>query len=120
MWERLQMAIGSLSYFVFWILLAGFATLIGFQLHATLVAISIAVINNPTLRPIGWSLDTIYGLSRVFWLILGIFWLGWVMYTEGLLREGKNQKHLLKRFFLLALILGLIYGSTYIVFLFLP
>jgi hypothetical protein len=117
MLERLKSALSNTSYFVFWIILAALAALVVFQLHATLIAIAIAVIENPGLRPPGWSTDTIYGLSRVFWLILGIFWLGWVMFTEGYLREGVNQKRLLKRSFLVLVFVGVIYGSSYLVLL---
>jgi len=117
MLQRLQSAVSNISYLVFWIVLAGLVTLIVFQLHATLILVSIAIVENPAIRPPGWSMDTTYGLSRVFWLILGIFWLGWVMFTEGYLREGKNNQRLLKRFSLLILILGGLYGLTYIVLL---
>lgn len=110
----------NISYLVFWILLAVLAGLTAFQFHATLISIAIAIIENPTVRPTGWSLDTIYGLSRVFWLVLGILWLGWVMFCEGYLREGKNQQSLLKRLSLLLLISGALYGSSYIVLLLLP
>ena len=117
MLERLQSALSNVSYFVFWVVLAALVTFVGFQIHATLIAISIAVIENPSLRPLGWSMDTTYGLSRVFWLILGIFWLGWVTFTEGYLREGVNQKHLIKRSILLLVIVGVIYGINYLVLL---
>jgi hypothetical protein len=117
MLERLQSALGNISYFVFWIVLAALAAFVAFQIHATLIAIAIAVIENPSLRPSGWSTDTIYGLSRVFWLILGIFWLGWVTFIEGYLREGKNHQLLIKQSTLLLVILGVIYGINYLVLL---
>lgn len=116
----LKSAFGNLSYFIFWLALAVLVTLSAFQFHATLTAISISIIENPSLRPTGWTLDTVHGLSRVFWLILGIIWLGWIMYTEGYLREGKNQQHLISRFIRLLLILVVIYALNYIVLLLLP
>ncbi|MCJ7702294.1 MAG: hypothetical protein MUO62_11985 [Anaerolineales bacterium] len=117
MLERLKSALSNISYLIFWIVLAALAVFVVFQIHATLIAIAIAVIENPDLRPLGWSMDTTYGLSRVFWLILGIFWLGCVMFTEGYFREGVNQKRLLKRFFLSLVIVGVIYGINYLVLL---
>ena len=42
------------------------------------------------------------------------------MYTEGYLREGKNQQHLISRFIRLLLILVVIYALNYIVLLLLP
>ncbi len=117
MLKLLQSAFGNLSYFVFWVVFAALAAFVVFQLHATLIMIAIAVIENPTLRPSGWSTDTTYGLSRVFWLILGIFWLGWVTFIEGYLREGKNRQLLIKRSTLLLVIVGVIYGINYLVLL---
>jgi hypothetical protein len=117
MLERLKSALGNISYFVFWIILAALAVFVMFQIHATLIAIAIVVIENPDLRPLGWSMDTTYGLSRVFWLILGIFLLGWIMFTEGYLQEGVTQKRLLKRFFLSLVIVGVVYGINYLILL---
>jgi len=117
MLERLKSVFSNIGYFVFWVILAILAGVLIFQLHATLIAISISIIKNPSLRLPGWSMDTTYGLSRVFWLILGIFWLGWVMFTEGFLREGKNHKRLMKRSLLLLVVVGVIYGLSYLLLL---
>lgn len=117
MLKRLQSALSNVSYFIFWVVLAALAAFLVFQLHPTLIRISIAVIENPSLRPPGWSLNTTYGLSRVFWLILGILWLGWVMFTEAHLREGKNRQLLIKRSILLLVIVGALYGLNYLVLL---
>ena len=117
MLDRLKLALSNISYLVFWIVLAALSVFVMFQIHTTLIAIAITVIENPDLRPLYWSMDTTYGLSRVFWLILGIFLLGWVMFTEGYLREGVTQKRLLKRFFLFLVIVGVIYGINYLVLL---
>jgi len=118
--KRLQSALGNLGYFFFWIVFVILVTFTVFQLHPTLIAISITIIENPALRPVGWSMDTTYGLSRVFWLVLGILWLGWVMFTEGYLREGKNNQQLLKRSFILLLIIGVVYAISYLTLLLLP
>jgi hypothetical protein len=117
MLSRLRSAIGNISYFILWAILAGLAAFLVFQIHATLIAISISVIENPNLRPPGWSMDTTYGLSRVFWLILGILWLGWVMFAEGYLREGVKHKRLIKRSLLLLVISGGVYGINMLVLL---
>jgi len=113
--KRIQPIFAQIGYVIFWLVLVILVTLTAFQVHGTLIAISIAIIANPSLRPLGWSTDTIYALSRVFWLILGIFWLGWVMYTEGYLREG-YQRHLLKqRTIRLTVILAVIYGACLLI-----
>jgi len=111
MLERLKSVFSNIGYFVFWVILAILAGVLIFQLHATLIAISISIIKNPSLRLPGWSMDTTYGL------ILGIFWLGWVMFTEGFLREGKNHKRLMKRSLLLLVVVGVIYGLSYLLLL---
>lgn len=116
MFKRLQPVLAPVGYIVFWSGLAVFATLTAFQIHGTLIAISLAVIENPSLRPLGWSTDTVYALSRVFWLILGIFWLGWVMFTEGYLREGYQRQLLKNRTLRLMIILG----ATYVIFFIIP
>jgi hypothetical protein len=113
--NRLQPIIAWIGYFVIWLSSIIFVTLTAFQVHGTLIAISLAVIENPNLRPPGWSTNTTYGLSRVFWLILGILWLGWVMYTEGYLREGYQRHLLIQRSVRLGIILAVVYGSSLII-----
>ncbi len=112
MLAKIKSFFNNLSYFVFWVILAVLATLVAFQLHTTLISLSIALIGSD-LRPVGWSMTTTYGLARVFWLIIGILWLMWVMFTEAHLREGKNRKLLLKRFGIFLGILAIIYGVNY-------
>ena len=117
---RIQSLFGNLGYIVFWFVLAGLAILTVFQLHTTWIAIALSVIENTSLHPREWNTDTIHGLGRVFWLVLGILWLGWVMFTEGHLREGKDRKLLIRRFIYFLLILGGIYGLNYLILLILP
>ena len=113
--KRMQPVFAPIGYIVFWLGLAILATLTAFQVHGTLIALAHAVIKNPSLRPLGWSTDTLYALSRVFWLILGILWLGWVMFTEGYLSEG-YQDHLLKqRIIRLTIVLTAIYGACLLI-----
>ena len=116
MFKRLEPVLAPVGYIVFWLGLTVFATLTAIQIYGTLIAVSIAVIENPSLRPLGWSTDTVYALSRVFWLILGIFWLGWVMFTEGYLREGYQRQLLKNRTLRLLIILG----ATYVIFFIIP
>ena len=107
----------NLSYFVFWLILTGLSVFTVFQLHATLIASSIKLIENPDLRPVSWTMDTVHGLGRVFWLVLGILWLGWVIFTEGHLREGIDRDRLMVRFFVLLLVLAAVYGLSYLALL---
>lgn len=115
MTNRMQPIIAWIGYIVIWLLFILLVTLTAFQVHGTLIAISLAIIENPNLRPLGWSTNTTYGLSRVFWLILGILWLGWVMYTEGYLREGYQLRILVRRSIQLGIILAVLYGTSLII-----
>ena len=115
MFKRLQPVLAPVGYIVFWLGLGIFATLTAFQIHGTLIAISLAFISNPSLRPLGWSTDTIYALSRVFWLVIGILWLGWVMFTEGYLREGYQRQLLKNRTLRLVIILGATYFACVLI-----
>jgi hypothetical protein len=117
--ERIRSIFDAISYIIFWLILGVVVTLTLFQVHATLISVAVVVVDNPSLRPIGWSSGTIYGLSRILWLILGMCWLGWIMLTYEYLSERKQLKILKQRFFRLLLILGAVYFCSYVVLLFL-
>lgn len=110
----------NLDILLFWLIATVLITLTLFQVHATIIAIAVVVVNNPALRPTGWNTGSIYGLSRLFWLILGIIWLGWVMYIEGFLREGKQLGLLRQRVIRLLIATGAIYLACYLILLLLP
>ena len=101
--------IDSLSLYFLWVILAVLVTLTLFQVHGTLISIALAAIENPSTRPLGWTTGSVYGFSRLLWLILGIFWLGWVMYTLEYLREGQQYQILKQRVIRCLRILGVIY-----------
>jgi len=109
MLERIKSIIDDLSPYAIWLVLAILVTITGFQVHSTLIALALSVVQNPSLRPPGWTTDTIYGLSRLLWLVVGIFWLGWVMLTEGYLSEGKRIERLMARSLRLLEIIASIY-----------
>jgi len=113
--QKMRPILAQIGYVIFWLGLVFLATLTAFQVHVTLVAIFLAVIANPSLRPLGWSTNTIYALSRIFWLVLGILWLGWVMFTEGYLREGYQRQLLKKRTIRLTIILAAIYAACLLI-----
>jgi hypothetical protein len=117
--ERIRSIFDAISYIIFWLFLGVVVTLTLFQVHATLISIAVVVVDDPALRPIGWSSGTIYGLSRLLWLVLGICWLGWVLYTYEYLRESKQLKILIQQFFRLLLLLGAVYFCSFLVLLFL-
>ena len=106
---RLQNLLENLAYIFSWLILSILAALTSFQVHATLIALALQLVNTPSLRPSGWSTQTIYGLSRLLWVIFGIFWIIWVMVTQEFLSEGKQLHALKKRIFWLFLIVGIPY-----------
>jgi hypothetical protein len=115
---RIRSVIEELSSYFLWAVLAVLVTLTLFQVHGTVIALSLVAVQNPATRLPGWSTDTVYGLSRLMWLILGVFWLGWVMYTLEYLREGQKYHILRERTLRLGLILLVTYAvSVIIVFL---
>jgi hypothetical protein len=71
--------------------------------------LGILVIQNDALRPTGWSSDTLSGINRCGFLVLGSLWLGMVVFTEKYLREGAAEQQLLRRALRLALIGGAVY-----------
>ena len=111
---RFKSTLGTLCYLLLWLVSTILITLTLFEVHVALIAVALEVVDNPTLRPTGWSTDSIHNLGRLLWLILGIFWLGWVIFTEGYLREGQERQILGKRAIRLLLIMGAIYFSSYI------
>jgi hypothetical protein len=117
--EKLQPILARFGYAIFWLGLVVLATFTAFQIHGTLIALAIAVIENPSLRPYGWTTNSIYALSRLLWLVLGILWLGWVMFTEGYLREGYQRQLLKQRTIRLIIILAVLYGACLLILFFL-
>jgi hypothetical protein len=117
MTDQIRSTFNNLLYILLWLIFAVLVTLTLFQLHGTIIAIAVYVVNDPSLRPIAWNTGSVILLARLLWLIMGILWLGWVMYTYEYLREGSQRKILTKRCFRLFLILGAAYLSSTIILL---
>jgi len=99
-----------LGVYGLWILLLVLWTLAAFQVQSLVLYLGILVIQNDTLKPAGWSGDTLSGISRCSFLILASIWLGMAIFTEKYLREGATEQHLRQR----SLRLGLIGGGIYL------
>jgi hypothetical protein len=115
--ERIREVFTNLLYILLWILMAALVAITLFQVHATLISLGVYMVNNPDLRPIGWNSDSIVLLSRLLWLVVGIIWLGFVMYMHEYLKEGRRVKAFGKRVLRLLLILGGVYGASYLILL---
>lgn len=117
MLERMRAVIANLLYILLWIVLAALVALTLFQVHATLISLGIYMVGNPDIRPSGWNTGSIMLLSRLLWLVMGIIWLGTVMFMHEFLSEDRRVKTLGKRVLRLLLILGGIYGASYLILL---
>ena len=113
MLERIRPVLSTIGYIASWLILSSIATLTIFQIHTIVLSIALRVVENPSTRPVGWSTDTIHGLSRIAWLILGILLLLWVVFTEEYLREGNRYRKLKKRATRLFLIIVTVYIVCY-------
>lgn len=117
MTEQMRAFFDNFLYMLLWLIFAVLVTLTLFQLHGTIIAIAVYVVNDPALRPYAWNSGSVVILARFLWLIMGILWLGWVPYTYEYLSEGSQLKILTKRSFRLILILGSVYLSSYLILL---
>ena len=112
--RRLQIVVDYLGVYGLWLLLAVFAALTAFEVYAASIYLGILVVENPVLRPVGWSTTTITSLSRMVVLILGILWLGLIIFSEEFLREGQEQQVLISR---VKRLFGLTAGIYLLIFL---
>jgi hypothetical protein len=117
MTERIQPVLENFIFFIAWIAFAVLVTLTLFQVHGTIISIAVFVVDTPSLRPTGWNSGSVILLTRFLWLVMGIIWLGWVIYTFDYLMESNQLQHLMKRVLRLLLILGAVYLSSYLILL---
>lgn len=117
--EETRSIIKKIISFLSWLMLSILITLTTFKWHTTLIAISYVIVENPSLRPAGWTRDTIFILGRVLWLILGTIWLGIETFTFEFIIETKRPQILLRRVFRILIILGVAYSISYGILLFL-
>lgn len=71
-----------------WILLSIVTGIVVWYLHTVVLYLMALVINNPALRPTGWSPDSLAGVSKLSILTLGSLWLLVTMWMEGALRRS--------------------------------
>lgn len=71
-----------------WILLSVVAGVVAWYLHTLILYLTALVIENPAWRPLGWSLDSLVGVSKLSVLVVGSLWLLVTMWLEGALRRS--------------------------------
>jgi hypothetical protein len=104
----------TLGFYALWALLAALLVLVAYQIYATLIFLGILLIENPATRPAGWNTGTMTALSRFLILVLGGTWLFVVSFLEGYLREASEQGQLRGRVVRLVLVIGGIFGVSYV------
>jgi len=105
----------QLGYILAWLGLTVIATLTAWQLHVALLYLAALLIETPSLRPTGWSTNTLAAVSRLSLLIWGSLWLFFIMYLEHQLREAVQERRLLQRSGRYALGLLFLYGIGYLI-----
>jgi len=83
------------GYLGAWSGLTLLAAFTAWQLHITLLYLTALLIDNPALRPRGWSSETLVGASKLSILLWGSLWLMLTLYMEYKLRESLKEGRLL-------------------------
>ncbi len=110
-----QHPLAQLGYIGGWLALTVLATLAAWQLHITTLYLTTFLIDNPALRPRGWSSETLVGVSKLSVLIWGSLWLMLTFYMEYKLREGLQEGRLIRQFLRYSAVLLTIGGVAYVV-----
>lgn len=104
----------NLIIFGLWLVTAAVGVALALQIHTLLLTIGLVLIRTPALRPPGWNIYTLHGLSRFLYLVVGLFWLFAIMFLEGYLREAVERDLLKKQTLKL---LGALVGSYFVSYL---
>ncbi len=109
-----QHPLAQLGYIGAWIGLTILAALTAWQLHITTLYLATLLIDNPALRPRGWSSETLVGVSKLSVLVWGSLWFMLLFYMEYKLREGLQERRLLRLIWWFGGSLLLIGGVAYL------
>lgn len=72
----------TLVVLLVWLLLSALVGYVGWQIHATLLAVTAAWLSSALPRPSGWATWTLAPISRASILVLGSAWLIGVLWLE--------------------------------------
>jgi len=119
MTRRMQIVFDNIGIYGLWLLFAVFTGYAAFQLRATIYFLATLVLENPEIRPNYWTSGTVISLDRLVVVLLGILWLGVIIFSEGYFREAQENQELRSRSFKAFGILGgLVLGSYLVLLLF--
>ena len=110
-----QHPLPQLGYIGAWLGLTFLAALTAWQLHIASLYLATLLIDNPALRPRGWSSETLVGVSKLSVLVWGSLWFMLIFYMEYKLREGLQERRLLRPIWWFGGSLLLIGGVAYLV-----
>jgi hypothetical protein len=102
----------GLSFYGLWLLLAAMWAVVLFQLQVLILFLGILVIETPWLRPTGWNSETLKGIERCGFFVMGSLWLGLVLFSERHLRKGVTERRFWRHTLQLILVGGGIYGLS--------
>jgi hypothetical protein len=107
----------TFGHYILWAILAALLALALYQLHATLLFLGLKAVENPSTRPAGWNTDTIHGLGRFLFLVLGAAWLVSMSLMESFLGQAQEEGRLWTAAGRLLLAVGAIYALSYLLVL---
>ena len=107
----------TFGHYIVWAILATLLALTLYQLHATLLFLGLKAVENPSTRPAGWNTDTIHGLGRFLFLVLGATWLVSMSLMESFLGQAQQEGRLWALAGRLLLAIGAIYALSYLLVL---
>ena len=104
-----------LGYLLLWIALSTLAAFALWQAHVAVLYVAALIIDNPRLRPVGWSTMSLVGVSKLSILFWGSAWLMCTVYLEQSLRNSVVAKRLVRQSVKYAIALLIFWGVTWLV-----
>jgi hypothetical protein len=104
-----------LGYVLLWIALSTLTAFALWQAHVALLYLAALIIENPQLRPVGWSTRSLVGVSKLSILILGSAWLMFTVYLEQSLRNSVIAQRLIKQSVKYGVVIGIFWGMAWLV-----
>jgi len=107
-----------LGYLLLWVTLSTLAAFALWQAHVALLYLAALIIDNPRLRPTGWSTMSLVGVSKLSILFWGSGWLMFTIYLEQSLRNRVMEKRLIQQSAKYSIALLIVWGLARLVLLF--
>ncbi len=99
-----------------WLVIVVLSALAAWQLFGGLTYLAALWLENPAWRPLDWNRFTISGLTRLLVPMIGIFWLGFLTFSERYLRVSPDRQTLGRRTRRLVGVLAAVILLSYLIF----